>query len=130
MLVLRAIISLLCAVGLYASVFMLRKSIRAARGEIKEPTVVKTPRGKLFFGVPNSAFGVAFYVGVLLIVWLAFGGIWLYLAVAAAALAAATSAYLAYSLLFVTRRECPFCWTSHSVNWSLLICLAISLGLR
>ena len=42
--------------------------------------------------------------------------------------AAGTSVLLAYSLLFITRRECPYCWTSHLMNWTLLgLCLAIYL---
>jgi uncharacterized membrane protein len=82
--------------------------------------VVKSPRAKLFGGVPNSIFGLAYYVGLLAslafldhpIVWDA--------ALVAAVLAAGTSAYLGYSLLFRTRRTCPYCWTSHVVNWLLL----------
>jgi uncharacterized membrane protein len=33
--------------------------------------------------------------------------------------AAATSVYLAYSLLYVTKRACPYCWAGHVVNWLL-----------
>jgi hypothetical protein len=40
---------------------------------------------------------------------------------AAALIAALTSAVLGYSLLFVTRRACPYCWTGHGVNGALLI---------
>jgi uncharacterized membrane protein len=43
------------------------------------------------------------------------------LVLAAAAGAAAFSAYLAYSLLFVTRMPCVYCWTGHVVNWSLVL---------
>ena len=35
--------------------------------------------------------------------------------------AAAFSAYLAYSLLVVTRMSCTYCWTGHVVNWSLIV---------
>jgi uncharacterized membrane protein len=43
--------------------------------------------------------------------------------------AAAASVALAYSLLFITRRACPYCWTSHVVNWMLLgLCLAFYLS--
>jgi uncharacterized membrane protein len=113
----------LCGAGLYASAFMTNKSLRAARGEVRGPSVVKSPRAKLFGGVPNSVFGLAYYVGLL--ASLAFLGrpiVW-GLALAAALLAAGTSAYLAYSLLFKTRQPCPFCWTSHVANWSLLLIL-------
>lgn len=113
----------LCGAGLYASAFMANKSRRASRGEVRGPSVVKSPRAKLFGGVPNSVVGLAYYLGLLAslafldrpIVW----GV----ALAAAVFAAGTSLYLAYSLLFRTRRSCPYCWTSHLVNWSLLLIL-------
>ena len=120
---LRSIVSFLCAVGLYASVFMLRKSVRAQHGEVKGPSVVKSPRAKLFAGLPNALFGVLYYAGVLAVTWLAHARIFFILAEAATLLAAGTSAYLAYSLLFVTKRECPYCWTAHAANWSLALIL-------
>ncbi len=58
--VIKAVITLLCGVGLYASLFMLNKSRRAARGEVRDPSVVKTPRAHLF-GVPNSLLGSLYY---------------------------------------------------------------------
>lgn len=115
----RVVITVLCGVGLYTSLFMLRKSIRAARGEVRGPSVVKTPRAHLF-GVPNSALGVVYYPAAAAAVWLIHSP-WAALALLVVmAGAAATSAFLAYSLLFITRRECPYCWTSHCVNWVLL----------
>jgi uncharacterized membrane protein len=117
--VVRVLITLLCGVGLYASLFMLNKSRRAARGEIEGPSVVKTPRAALF-GVPNSLIGMIYYPALAVAVWTLHGPI-AELGVLIVALAAAvTSAYLAYSLIFVTRRACPYCWTGHIVNWSLL----------
>jgi uncharacterized membrane protein len=123
MILLRAIVSLLCAVGFYASVFMLRKSIRAQHGEVKGPSVVKSPRSKLFAGLPNALFGVIYYVAVVAVTWLAHARIFFVLAELAALFAAGTSIYLAYSLLFVTKKECPYCWTAHAVNWSLALVL-------
>lgn len=117
--VVRGVITLLCGVALYASLFMLNKSRRAARGEVKGPSVVKTPRAHLF-GVPNSLLGSLYYPGMALAVWVARGRISELVILIAALGAAATSAYLAYSLIYVTRRECPYCWTAHIVNWSLL----------
>jgi hypothetical protein len=32
---------------------------------------------------------------------------------------------LAYSLLFVTRMPCVYCWTSHVVNWALAVALTV-----
>lgn len=118
--VVRAVITLLSGVGLYASLFMLSKSRRAARGEVPGPSVVKTPTAHLF-GVPNSLIGTIYYVGMGAAVWFAMGHVALLALSAAALFAALTSAYLAYSLLFITRRTCPYCWTSHAVNWTILI---------
>jgi uncharacterized membrane protein len=120
---LRVIVSLLCAVGFYASVFMLRKSIRAKHGEVKGPSVVKSPRSRLFAGLPNALFGVIYYVAVVAVTWLAHARIFFILAELAALLAAGTSAYLAYSLLYVTKKQCPYCWTAHAANWSLALVL-------
>ena len=125
MLGVRLVITLLCAVGFYASVFMLRKTVRASKGELDEPSVVQTPRARLFAGLPNALFGGIYYAALALVAW--FGsGLVLLAALAASLAAAATSVYLGYSLLYVTRRSCPYCWTAHGVNW-LLAALVIVL---
>lgn len=116
---LRVVITVLCGVGLYASIFMLRKSMRAERGLLAEPSVVQTPRARLFGGIPNASIGALYYPLLAAGVW---AGIAVLPLLAAAALAAAlTSVLLAYSLLFVTRMPCVYCWTSHIVNWTLAI---------
>jgi uncharacterized membrane protein len=109
---------------------MLRKSARAARGQLNEPSVVQTERATLFFGAPNSLFGALYYAAILAVTWSTRATLPLALALAAAVLAALTSLYLAYSLLFVTKRSCPYCWTAHVVNWSLLATLPCLLALR
>jgi uncharacterized membrane protein len=118
--IVRAVITLLCGVGLYTSLFMLAKSRRAERGELRGPSVVKTPRARLF-GVHNSLLGSIYYPGLAVAIWFVHPVVGAALVLAAALFAAITSAVLAYSLLFLTRRECPYCWTAHAVNWSLLI---------
>lgn len=118
--VIRGVITVLCGVALYASLFMLNKSRRAARGEIAGPSVVKTPRAHLF-GVPNSLLGALYYPAVAAAVWVLHGRLPAMILLLAVLGAAASSAYLAYSLLYITRRECPYCWTSHIVNWSLVV---------
>jgi uncharacterized membrane protein len=118
----RLLITVLCGVGLYASLFMLAKSRRAAKGLLQEPSVVQSPRARLLWGIPNSAVGVAYYPLVALAVWLLPANSLLPALVLAAA-AAAMSFVLAYSLLFITKMPCPFCWTSHGINWSLLVLL-------
>ena len=113
----RVVITVLCGVGLYASFFMLRKAGRAERGELTEPSVVQTPRARLFGRIPNAAFGTLYYPALALGVWIAHapwqvGGL-----LAVSLLAAATSIALAYS-------PCVYCWTSHLVNWALALLLA------
>ena len=114
--IVRVLVTLCCGVGLYVSLFMLRKSLRAARGELKGPSVVKTPRAHLF-GVPNSLLGTVYYPVLAVAVWLVRGTVAEVALLVIVLGAACTSAVLAYSLLFITRRECPYCWTSHVMNW-------------
>ncbi len=130
MLLVRLVISVLCAVGFYASVFMMRKSLLDERGGLTEPSVVQTPRAKLFAGLPNALFGMVYYAALAAVSWPAVGRPVLMLALAASLGAAATSAYLAYSLLFITRRSCAFCWTAHFVNWALVAAVPWLLVLR
>jgi uncharacterized membrane protein len=40
---------------------MYRKSIRAERGELNEPSIVEEPQAHLFFGQPNSLFGLYYF---------------------------------------------------------------------
>lgn len=130
MLLVRTVITVLCAIGFYASVFMLRKSLRAARGALAEPSVVQTERATLFFGVPNSIFGLIYYAGLVAVTWSTTATLPLGLALTATVLAALTSGYLAYSLLFITKRSCPYCWSAHIVNWALLAAVLRLLALR
>ncbi len=129
MIALRAAITLLCAGGLYASQHMFRKSLLAERGELADSSIVEEPHARLFFGVPNSLFGCCYFPLLAAAVWLyvpvetadphiALVVRWIVLAMLA--VASATSAFLAVSLLFITRRACPFCWTSHTINLLLL----------
>ncbi|MFN2459162.1 MAG: vitamin K epoxide reductase family protein [Candidatus Velthaea sp.] len=120
---------LLSGIGVYASAVMFGKARRAARGQLTEPSVVQTPAARAIGGVSNAAFGLVYYP--LVAVGATIGrtlpaAAWTTLA--AATLAAVFSAYLAYSLLFRTRRACPFCWTGHACNWALW-CLSLHLAL-
>ena len=124
MLLVRVVITLLCAVGFYASVFMLRKSVLDAQGRLTEPSVVQSPRAKLMAGVPNSVIGLFYYPAVLAVSWLAHARVLFILALAASMLAAVVSMFLAYSLMYVTKRSCPYCFTAHAVNLALVIALA------
>jgi uncharacterized membrane protein len=119
--ILEVAITVLCGVGLYASLFMLAKTRRAGRGLLAEPSVVQTPRARLYGGVPNAALGAAFYLSLAAAVWLVRSPAGAVVVLLAVAFAAMTSLVLAYSLLFVTKRPCPYCWTGHAINWSLAI---------
>ena len=119
--ILRTMITLLCGVGLYASLFMLAKARRAERGQLLERSVVESPRARLFGGIPNAAIGSVYYPVLAACVWLLRSQAEAALVLAAVAFAAVTSLFLAYSLLFVTRRSCPYCWTAHWINWSLAV---------
>ncbi|MBV8373007.1 MAG: hypothetical protein JOY69_07075 [Candidatus Eremiobacteraeota bacterium] len=122
----KAIVTLLCGVGLYASLFMLAKTLRAQRGELLERSVVETPRARLFAGLPNALLGAAYYAALAGAVWTVATPAVAVIVLTAAACAALTSGFLAYSLLFVTRRPCGFCWTAHAINWCLsLLCSRI-----
>jgi uncharacterized membrane protein len=109
---------LLCAVGFYASAFMANKARLDARGELTEPSVVQSPAARLVGRVPNAVFGLIYYPCVALAVALPMDGA-RRLALLASLLAAAMSLVLAYSLLFRTKRPCPYCWTAHAINWML-----------
>ncbi|MBV8116850.1 MAG: hypothetical protein JOZ01_02665, partial [Candidatus Eremiobacteraeota bacterium] len=65
----RLLITVLCGVGLYASLFMLAKTRRAGRGALKEPSVVQTPRARLVGGIPNAAYGAVYYLLLGIAVW-------------------------------------------------------------
>ncbi len=129
MIVVKAVITVLCGVGLCASLFMLRKARRAVRGELDEPSVVQTPRARLFWGLPNALFGTLYYSALAIVVWPVLPPAAAEAVCAAVLAAALTSAYLAYSLLYVTRRSCVYCWTSHAVNWTLVALVALRVGL-
>ncbi|MDQ6930729.1 MAG: hypothetical protein M3126_08710 [Candidatus Eremiobacteraeota bacterium] len=100
---------------------MFRKTRLAATGALSEPSVVQQPAARLFLGVPNALLGAVYYTVVLVFIWGIPGGCVPLLV--ASALAAGVSFYLAYSLLFVTRMPCKFCWTSHAINWLLVLLL-------
>ena len=106
---------------------MARKAARATRGELTEASVVQRPAARAIGGVPNAWLGLAYYAALAAATpFLGNHTVWL-AAMTAASLAALMSLYLAYSLLFVTRMPCPYCWTSHLANWALVALVAIKL---
>jgi uncharacterized membrane protein len=119
-----AVITVLCGFGFYSSLFMLGKARRAARGELDEPSVVQSPRAHLFGKTPNALLGAVYYPALVAVTWLRLGSAASYTVLAIVLFAAVTSVVLAYSLLFVTKRPCPYCWTSHVINWALVVLFA------
>jgi uncharacterized membrane protein len=115
---------LVAGTGVYVAQYMYRKSRRAQKGELDEPSVVERPAARSLFGVPTAAFGLAYY-GFRLCA-LPFDGSKAVRrgVLTASALALAQSLYLMYSLLFVTRMPCTYCWTGHALN-ALLFALAL-----
>ena len=79
----RIAITILCGVGLYTALFMLAKTRRDERGELTEPSVVQSPRARLF-GPPNAQLGAYYYPAVVAGIWLAWATHlrWIVLAVA------------------------------------------------
>jgi len=106
---------------------MLRKAVIAGRGELTERSVVQTPRARLFGGVPNALLGTLYYPAVAVAIWVAHGRLGLLLLLVPVFAAALTSVILAYSLLFVTRMPCVYCWSSHAINWLLALCVVLLL---
>lgn len=91
-------------------------------------TVVHTPAARLFAGIPNSVFGMAFYG--LVLVSIACGGWdrpgWLVPLLVAAALAVGAGVYLIVQLYRVMRVSCPLCVVAHMIN----LLLAATFGVR
>src|SRR5215467_8850387 len=109
---------------------MTAKAARHARGELQEPSVVGQPRSRLLGGIPNSVLGLAFYGLMIPAAWFLSVPAVYDAAFVACIVAAGVSVYLGYSLLFMTRMPCPFCWTGHVVNWSLLVMIIAARPLR
>jgi len=122
---LQVMITIVCGVGLYAALFMLAKTRRAERGLLAEPSVVQLPAARLYGGVPNALLGALYYPALTAAVWLLHGRAATLIVLSISGFAALTSLVLAYSLLFISKRECPYCWTAHAANWTLFGSVAL-----
>jgi uncharacterized membrane protein len=116
------VVTVLSAFGLYTALFMQRKAGLAKKGLLPEPSVVQTSRARLLFGMTNASFGIVYYLAMGAGVWFVAQPWQAATALAASLAAGAMSVVLAYSLLFVTKMPCPYCWTSHVINWLLVLC--------
>lgn len=122
------LICILCVVGLWISIYFTGVFYkwfspgvfwipRVCQLEEKSCLLVlETPRAKIF-GIPNSVFGIAMYLYVLFD--LAFFPP--YFGLVLCVLALIRSIYLAYSLIFITKIPCPLCFTSHIINFCLVL---------
>jgi uncharacterized membrane protein len=119
-----ALIIACCAMGLWVSVRMHAKSESDRRGELREVSVVQSPRARLFGGVDNAMIGLVYYPAVA-VASLFFSVAPVRIATLIAAIAAAAmSLFLWYSLLFITKMKCTNCWIAHSMNLMLFVMLA------
>lgn len=127
---------ILALIGLADALYLLVKKVRKEKlvcflGEDCDK-VVKSKYG-FFFGIPNEAFGVGFYLLVLgsfalsLLGVDALGGFALLLLVLAAAIAASlASLYLMAIQAFVLKEWCEWCLLSALVNFLILLLAALS----
>ena len=111
-------ITILSGIGLWVSIFMLRRWSLANRGLLAEASVVSEPEGSLFFGIPNSALGIAYYIGLIFAVWLLPQ---LRLIVAFIASLVLLVSILLASSLIRKRLSCKNCWTAHIVNFVIFL---------
>ena len=124
--IIRPCVAALCCIGLYVSFYMVRKYQSAQRGELTETSVVTSTNARLA-RVPNAYIGLIYYAALLVVTPLLSSAHPLVLGIAlfASAMAALASVYLAYSLLFITRMPCVYCWVGHVINWCLLGALLV-----
>lgn len=123
----RLALAVLAIVGLYAAQAMYRKAGLAASGRLSEPSVVELPESRLFWHVPNAAFGLAYYA-IVLAAAIVDRKVGYALAAGASLLALGTSIYLAIHLIR-QRLDCSRCWTAHAVNALLCpVLIAAALG--
>jgi uncharacterized membrane protein len=110
----RVAVAVLAIVGIAASQAMLRKAQLAKAGRLPESSIVVLPESRLFFDVPNAAFGLVYYAFVLVT---ALAGTKLLFGIAAGAslVAAGTSIYLATRLI-AQHLDCSRCWMAHVIN--------------
>ena len=88
--------------------------------------VIKMPQARFFFGIPNADLGIAYYAIVLAwtVLSIIMGAPFHQLAIQAiAGFTVLVSLYLAWSLQFVLKTVCPFCYLGHTIN--LLIALVV-----
>jgi uncharacterized membrane protein len=126
---LRALVIVCCFAGYYASRTMHLKAEADRRGELREPSVVQSPRARLFGGIDNALIGLAYYPAVAIASFFFTIPVVRISTLVAASAAMTVSAFLLYSLFFITKMRCTNCVLANSANiliWCLLGALALS----
>ena len=117
-----------CFAGYIASRNMHLKAEADRRGELRERSVVQSPRARLFGGIDNAMLGLAYYPAVATASFFFGNPIVRISALVAASAAMAVSVYLLYSLFFITKMRCTNCVLANGANillWCLLGGLAV-----
>jgi uncharacterized membrane protein len=87
----------------------------------------KTPYARVFFNIPNWAFGIAYYL--LVLGTAIFAQPWMAgLALLGAFISTTLSLYLIWSLAVKLRAMCRLCYLAHAVNIGLMIVWIVILG--
>ena len=97
---------------------------RDRRGELTEPSIVRRRTARLFFGVPNGAAGLAYYLAFAAAFPLGASPAVRLGVSAAALLAAAVSVRLIVDLAFAAPAGCSNCWVAHACNLTLVVLAA------
>ena len=124
--IVHALVIVCCIVGFVASRTMHAKAEADRRGDLRETSVVQSPRARLFGGIDNAMVGLAYYPAVAIASFFFTIPIVRIATLAAALAAMAVSIYLLYSLFFITKMRCTNCVLANSTN---IVIVAALMGL-
>jgi uncharacterized membrane protein len=125
----RALVIACSFVGYVASRTMHLKAEADRRGELRDRSVVQSPRARLFGGIDNAMVGLAYYPAIAIASFFFTVPPVRFSALVASSAAMAVSVYLLYSLFFITKMRCTNCVLANAANiliWCLLGGLALS----
>jgi len=107
---------------------MHQKAEADRRGELREASVVQSPRARLFGGVDNALIGLAYYPAVAIASFFFSVPIIRISTLVAASAAAVVSIFLLYSLFFITKMRCTNCVLANATN-IVIMCGLVGLAL-
>jgi uncharacterized membrane protein len=114
--VVHVLVIVCCVVGFIASRTMHVKAEADRRGDLREASVVQSPRARLFGGIDNAMIGLAYYPAVATASFFFAVPIIRISTLVAASAAMAVSIYLLYSLFFITKMRCTNCVLANATN--------------